>query len=122
MAQENRKTRFPGIADAVCRSRFSPYLFSFLLAFCGLIAVFLLARDAGAYLSETQAAEWYGLLSSLGRGDALAALSESKDLALLSFAYDPINRILSLFSFSSLIWGVCLMNAIRCGLAAAAFA
>ena len=122
MTETNRKNRFSGTADAICRSRFSPYLFSFFLAFGGLLVVFLLARDSLSFLYETKAAGWYGRLASLRRGNTLAALSEGEDLAFLSFSFNPLNRLLSFFSFSSRLEGVCLLNAIRSGLAAAAFA
>ena len=122
MNEAKRKNRFSGMADAICRSRFSPYLFSFLFACLGMIAVFLLARDSLSFLYETKAAGWYGRLASLRRGGTLAALSEEEDLAFLSFSYNPLNRLLSFFPFSARLWGVCLTNAIRCGFAAAAFA
>ncbi|MBP5428021.1 MAG: YfhO family protein [Clostridia bacterium] len=122
MSETKRKNRFSGTADAICRSRFSPYLFSFLFAFLGMIAVFLLARDSLSFLYETKAAGWYGRLASLRRGGTLGALSEGEDLAFLAFSVNPMNRLLSFFPFSSRLAGVCLTNAIRCGLAAAAFA
>ena len=46
MTRVDRKYKLSGAADAFCRSRFSPYLFSFLLSAFGLGLVFLLARDA----------------------------------------------------------------------------
>ena len=122
MTLEKRKNRLSGAADAISRSRFSAYLFSFLLASVGMIAVFLLARGSLSFLYETKAAGWYGRLTSLGRGSTLAALTEEEDLSFLSFAFNPINRVLALFPFSSRLAGVCLLNAIRSGLAAAAFA
>ena len=121
MTRVDRKYKLSGAADAFCRSRFSPYLFSFLLSAFGLGLVFLLARDALSFLYETQAANWYGLLRSLGRENALALTTEANDLSLLSFAFNPLNRLLSFFPFSSTIVGACLFNAIRCGLAGAAF-
>ena len=124
MTQEIKRKRYSGTADAICRSRFTPYLFSFLFAAFGLGVVFVLARAGMAYLYETRAAGWYGLLSSLGRPNTLAAFSNSKEeeLAFLSFAFNPVNRLLSLIPASSFLLGVCAFNAIRCGLAAAAFA
>ena len=122
MTFEKRKNRLSGTADAISRSRFSPYLFSFFLAAVGLVAVFLLARDGLSFLYETKAAGWYGRLALLGRGATFTALSEGEDLSFLSFAFNPINRVLSLFPFSSRLAAVCLYNAIRSGLAAAAFA
>ena len=122
MTGTKNKNRLSGVADAICRSRFSPYLFSFLFSALGLGMIFLFAHESLSFLYETQAAGWYGLLRSLGGENVLAALSESDDLALLSFAFNPLNRLLALFPFSSLLAGVCLVNAIRCGLAAAAFA
>ena len=121
MTGTQRKNRFSGAADAICRSRFCPYLFSFLLSAFGLGLVYLFARDALSFVYETQAAGRYGLLRSLGSGNALAAISETEDIALLSFAFNPLNRLLSLLPFSSTLAGVLLFNAIKCGLAAAAF-
>ena len=121
MTFEKRKNRLSGTADAISRSRFSAYLLSFLLASAGLVAVYLLARDSLSFLYETKAAGWYGRLASLGRGATLTALSEGEDLSFLSFAFNPINRVLSFFPFSSRLTGVCVYNAIRSGLAAAAF-
>ena len=121
MTKVDRKNQLSGAADAICRSRFSPYLFSFLFSAVGLGLVFLLARDALSFLYETQAAGWYGLLRSLGRENALALTSDANDLALLSFSFNPVNRLLSFFPFSSTLVGACLFNAIRCGLAGAAF-
>ena len=122
MTGAQRKNPLSGAADAISRSRFSPYLFSFFLSAFGLCLVFLFARDSLSFLYETQAAGWYGLLRSLGRGNSLAVLAESNDLALLSFAFNPLNRLLALFPFSSSLTAVVLYNAIKCGLAAAAFA
>ena len=121
MTRVERKNRISGAANAICRSRFSPYLFSFLLAAVGLGIVFLLARDGLSFLYETKAAGWYGLLRALGRDNALALTAETDDLAFLSFAFNPLNRLLAFFPFSSTLVGACLLNAIRCGLAAAAF-
>ena len=122
MTGTQRKNGFSGAADKICRSRFCPYLFSFLFAAVGLGLVYLFARAPLSYLYETQAAGWYGLLRSLGSGNALSVISESEDLALLSFAFNPLNRLLALFPFSSTVAGVVFFNAIKCGLAAAAFA
>ncbi|MBP5349763.1 MAG: YfhO family protein [Clostridia bacterium] len=122
MTGTQRKNRFRGAADAICRSRFCPYLFSFLLSAFGLGIVFLLSRGALSYLYETQAAGWYGTLRALGSGNALAVISESDDLALLSFSFNPLNRLIALFPFSSTLSGVLFFNAIKVGLAAAAFA
>lgn len=116
-----KNERLLGAANRIGRSRVLPYLFAFFLAEFGLAVAFLLTRGRLSFLYETQAAGWYGLLRSLGRGNTLVALSEANDLAFLSFAFNPINRLLSLCSFSSTLLGVCLLNAIRCGLAAAAF-
>ena len=122
MTGTQRKNRFRGAADAICRSRFCPYLFSFLLSAFGLGIVFLLSRGALSYLYETQAAGWYGTLRALGSGNALAVISESDDLALLSFSFNPLNRLIALFPFSSTLSGVLFFNAIKVGLAAMAFA
>ena len=122
MTGTQRKNRFSGAEDAVCRSRFSPYLFSFLLSAVGLGLVFLLSRGALSYLYETQAAGWYGTLRSIGSGNALSVISETEDLSLLSFSFNPLNRLIALFPFSSALAGVLFFNAIKCGLAAAAFA
>ena len=121
MTKVDRKNKLSGAADVICRYRFSPYLFSFLFSAVGVGLFFLLARDSLAFLCETQAANWYGLLRSLGRGSALAAASEANDLSLLSFAFNPVNRLLSFFPFSATYAGACLFNAIRCGLAGAVF-
>ena len=121
MTGTQRKNRLSGAADAISRSRFSPYLFSFFLSAFGLGLLFLFARDSLSFLYETKAAGWYGLLRSLGKGNSLAAVAESSDLAFLSFAFNPLNRLLALFPFSSTITAVVLYNAIKCGLAAAAF-
>ena len=122
MTGTQRKNRFRGAADAICRSRFSPYPFSFLLSAVGLWIVFLLSRGALSYLYETQAAGWYGTLRSLGSGNALSVISETDDLALFSFSFNPLNRLIALFPFSSTLTGLLFFNAIKCGLAAAAFA
>ena len=122
MTGTQRKNRFKGAADAICRSRFCPYLFSFLLSAFGLGIVFLLSRGALSYLYETQAAGWYGTLRALGSGNALAVIPETDDLALLSFSFNPLNRLIALFSFSSTLSGVLFFNAIKVGLAAMAFA
>lgn len=122
MTGAQRKNRLSGAANAISRSRFSPYLFSFFLSAFGLCLVFLFARDSLSFLYETQTAGWYGLLRLLGRGNSLAVLTESNDLAFLSFAFNPLNRLLALFPFSSSLTAVVLYNAIKCGLGAAAFA
>lgn len=122
MTGTQRKNRFKGAADAICRSRFCPYLFSFVLSAVGLGIVFFLSRGALSYLYETQAAGWYGTLRALGSGNALAVISESDDLALLSFSFNPLNRLIALFPFSSTITGVLFFNAIKVGFAAMAFA
>ena len=122
MTGTQRKNRFRGAADAICRSRFCPYLFSFVLSALGLGIVFFLSRGALSYLYETQAAGWYGTLRALGSGNALAVISESDDLALLSFSFNPLNRLIALFPFSSTLSGVLFFNAIKVGLAAMAFA
>lgn len=122
MTGTQKKNRFKGAADAICRSRFCPYLFSFLLSAFGLGIAFFLSRGALSYLYETQAAGWYGTLRALGSGNALAVISESDDLALLSFSFNPLNRLIALFPFSSTLSGVLFFNAIKVGLAAMAFA
>ena len=122
MTGTQRKNRFKGAADAICRSRFCPYLFSFLLSAFGLGIVFLLSRGALSYLYETQAAGWYGTLRALGSGNALAVIPETDDLALLSFSFNPLNRLIALFPFSTTLSGVLFFNAIKVGLAAMAFA